>query len=59
MTCEIDFWCRKNVGILIVDQFSVLKILGALEGTEPAYSIPVDSNMLPAGKLPMNMLPAG
>ena len=52
--CNIDFWCRKNVGLLIVEQFSVLKILRALEGTEPAYSIAADSNMLPAGKLPMN-----
>ena len=52
--CNIDFWCRKNVGLLIVEQFSVLKILRALEGTEPAYSITADSNMLPAGKLPMN-----
>ena len=53
--CNIDFWCRKHVvGLLIVEQFSVLKILRALEGTEPAYNIAAESNMLPAGKLPMN-----
>ena len=50
--CNIDFWCGKNFGLL--EQFSVLKILRFLEGTEPAYSIAADSNMLPAGKLPMN-----